>query len=53
MPSQDIRLLLYPVISSCGDQVSNSYKHVSIFFLNHDLRELNSPKEELTLAILC
>ena len=47
MPSQDITLLLYSVISSPGDLVSVSLKS------NYKNREMNSPKEELNLTMLC
>ena len=63
MPSQDITLLLYPVISSRGGLVLVSFKHVYKFLIKIDdviiqnlitrIRKLNSPKEWLTLTILC
>ena len=55
MSSQDITLLLYPVISSSGELVPASFKHVYTIFLNKNRwrNKLNSPKEELTLTILC
>ena len=59
MPSQDIKLLLYLVISSRGDLVSALFKHFYKFLIKMDdvtnlnlirrIRELNSPKEKLTL----
>ena len=64
MSSQDIMLLIYPVISSHEDLVSDSFKHVyNLFLIKTDdvrvynlikrIRELNSPKEESILTILC
>ena len=65
MPSQDITLLLYSVISSRGNQLSALSKHVYNFLMKIDdvtiqnlirrIRELNSPNQELTLTltILC
>ena len=57
-------LLIYPVISSREDLVSASFKHVyNLFLIKTDdvrvynlikrIRELNSPKEESILTILC
>ena len=67
MSSQDVTLLLYLVVNSHGDLVSASFKHVYNFSYKHvykindltiinlrrRIRELSSPKEELTLTILC
>ena len=36
MPTQDITLLLYPVISSGGDLVSASFRYVYKFLLKID-----------------
>ena len=63
MPSQNVTLLLYPMISTRGDLVSVSCKHVYNVLIKIDdvkllnlirgIRELDSPKEELILTILC
>ena len=60
MPSQDITLLLYPVISSLGDLVHLNSSMFTIFKIKVDdvtiqnlIRRTELPKEELPSTTLC
>ena len=55
MSSQQITLLLYPLVSNCGGLVLAPFKHIYKFLINYNdvivsnlirrIRELNSPKD--------